>query len=240
MKTIEKKLNAAILKQIVTKYFHIVLVTTLVFVIAGFLSSEFILPREYSAEALLYIETGDPQTTQSAVKNSTVIFTDNLILRQFSELDGLKSSPSEIRKRIKVQTVKNSDIIRITVRAETPEIAEKQAGDFAYLCTEQYNSNIAKGTITLVSPPFTEGVPVSPKTVLITLIAGIAGLAGTFLAVIYIEIHDTKVKADDDLFVIYKIPVYAEIMSYSAEKEKYNKQGSKPVSSVSKEEYKYE
>ncbi len=209
-----------------------IIAIVIVFTIIGFLYSYFYVVPEYTAvTSLLLVQnsTTSTQTGESAITatdltmNSKLVSTYIDILKRNAVLekvaDNLEISHdqiNDIRNRISVGTVNETEVIEIKVKHEDPEYAAKLANEVAKVFCEKI-AEIYKLSNTYVLDE--AEVPANPSNVNhikdIVLFAFI-GAVISIVCVLIINLLDNTVKTEQDiekctgLFVLTSIPDYEE------------------------------
>lgn len=193
--------------------------------IIGFVMSAFLLQKQYTSEALLYVENStnknqeaininDISAAQKLVNTCQILFTSDYIFDRLREEMGADWSNARMEDMIKVESVNNTEVLRISVTTESRTLSVAVADKLVELSQAEYRRVIRNGSIEVVSSPTYPLEHTFPSVKLFTA-AGLAiGLAGSYMFFLLIEMLDTKVREDDDLAAIYDIPVFAEIMDF--------------------------
>jgi capsular polysaccharide biosynthesis protein len=220
------------LLRILHKYAAIIAAVTVAATFAAFVLSEFVLPKRYSATARFYIENSRVQTEIVHVQDITAarnlvntcvdLFTSRSITTRLKKESGVHYSVDELMGMIRMGA-SNTEFLRITITAGSPQMAKFLLEHFVVICEDTFNNVVVSGSITLDDEPYSTGKPVFPDTRLFLILGFFVGFALTYLIVFIKEILDIKVKAEDDLFTIYDIPVFAEVMCFDVKvKGDYN------------------
>jgi capsular polysaccharide biosynthesis protein len=221
------------LLRILQKYAAIIAAVTIATTFAAFVLSEFVLPKRYSAVAKFYIENSRVQSeivnvqditaARNMVNTCAELFTTRDIAARLKAEAGLPYTIDEIMDMIRMGTSNNTEFLRVTITANRPEMAVYMLEKFVEICVLEFDRIIESGRISLVDSPYSTEKPVFPDTTLFLILGFLAGFALTYLIVFIKEILDIKVKAEDDLFTIYDIPVFAEVMCFDVKvKGDYN------------------
>ncbi|MCM1579204.1 MAG: Wzz/FepE/Etk N-terminal domain-containing protein [Ruminococcus sp.] len=201
--------------------------------LAGFVLSAFVLQKQYTSEALLYVENSsnknqeaininDISAAQKLVNTCQILFTSDYIFERLREEMGADWSNSEMENMIRVESRNNTEVLSISVTTASRELSVAVADKLVELSQEEYRRIIRNGSIELVSPPTYPLEHTFPSVRLFTAGGLAIGLLGSYLFFLLIEMLDTKVREDDDLAAIYEIPVFAEIMDFeTADNSKY-------------------
>jgi capsular polysaccharide biosynthesis protein len=233
MQNTEFTVDISTLLRILRKYIAAVIIFTIIGVIIAALLSEVVIPNRYAASAKFYIENrqtqseviavGDITASRNMVNTCAELFSTRDITRRLKERTTTNYSVTELMNMISMGTSNNTEFLTITITASDAWTAVTLLESFVEICIETFNEIIETGRISVVDSAFSTGRPVFPNTTVFVIIGFLLGFVLSYLVVFIIEILDTKVKAEDDLYRIYEIPVFAEVMSFNAKiKGEYN------------------
>lgn len=203
----------------------------------GFSLAYFVIPKRYTSEALMYVENSsekhdgssininDINAAQKLVNTCQILFTSGYVFEKLSGYFGNRYSTEDLRGMIKISSVNNTEVLRISAEAKSPDEACAIAKELVVLAKEEFGRIIKTGSIETVSEPSYPVRHTFPSTVKFTAIAAFIGTAGLYMIFLLKEIFDIKVKPDDDLMQIYDIPVFAEILDFegASRSGKYSK-----------------
>lgn len=231
----EQELDLKIVWHMFVKHIKFISVITVAVTIIAFLVSYFVISPKYTSEALLYVENkqnstdnlniNDITAAQKLVNTCSILFTSDSMLDKLKAELELNYSMNALSKMITVESVNSSEILKITVITENTAESEKIASKLVELSQSEFLRVVKSGTIEVVSNPMTSSTPTSPNIPLYTAIGLILGFIGACAIVILRELFNVTVNEDDDLYKIYNVPVFAEIMDFQVK---------------AKEDYKYE
>ncbi len=223
--------------QILFKVLRVRLIPIIAVMIAGgligFVMSAFVLQKQYTSEALLYVENSsnknqeaininDISAAQKLVNTCQILFTSDYIFDRLREEMGADWSNSEMEDMIRVESVNSTEVLRISVATASPALSVAVADKLVELSQEEYRRVIRNGSIEVVSSPTYPLEHTFPSVKLFTAGGLAIGLFGSYLFFLLIEMLDTRVREDDDLAALYDIPVFAEIMDFeTADNSKY-------------------
>ena len=226
MSNTEFTVDIKTLLRILKKYAAVIAAVTVFTTFAAFVVSEFVLVKKYSAVAKFYIENSRVQSeivnvqditaARNMVNTCAELFTTRDITQRLKSETGVFFTIDELMDMISMGTSSNTEFLRVSVTAGSPRTAVNMLEVFVQICAEEFDKTIESGRITLVDSPYSTGNPVFPNTRLFVVAGFLAGLILTYLFVFVKEILDIKIKAEDDLFKIYNIPVFAEVMCFDA------------------------
>lgn len=199
----------------------IILIVVLVFLMLGSVYTFYFVTPEYTASTTLILvksQSDTEVTTSDVTLNDKLISTYremaksdkiiNLVLQEYNIKD---ISAGELKNKIAVTTVSDTQMLKISITDEDPKTATKIANALAEVFIDQvpeyFNLNNAK--------IYQEAVmPTSPSNVNHArdiAIAGIAGFAVSVLVIVLISIIDDTIKTSKDIEDGVGLTVLAEL-----------------------------
>ena len=236
----EQTIDLKVLLKVFTEHVIPIIISTVLAAVVGFFLAFSIIPKEYTSEALMYVENtaaksddsainiNDINAAQKLVNTCQILFTSDYILGQLSEQTGSVYTISELKEMITIQSVNSTEVLSITVVSKSPAISKEIADKLVALSEIEFMRVIKTGSIEVVSAATLPKSHTFPSVPMFTAVAFLIGFAGSYFVCLIMEILDIRVKDDDDLAQIYGIPVFAEIVDFmSADKSgyKYSKYG---------------
>ncbi len=214
-----------ILKMVLAHIKLIVIVSLIAFLGAYIYADNFI-PKKYSASSMICIRYdgtmdsegsgGDgTQMNSGAVTTSTNLANNCAVI--FSNSKEVKDIVPN-GYTISIASVNESNILSLTVTGSDGQTCAKTANTIANASPEIFSKYYYGGTAMpfgneAVTPPRHS----SPNETRYAIFGLIGGLVISILVAIIIEIVDTTIKPDDDLYKIYEVPVFAEIIDFEVE-----------------------
>jgi len=207
----------------------------------AFTLSAFVIEKQYTSSALLYVENSANKTDESAinindinaaqklVNTCQILFTSDYMLNQLAdELEEFGYTAADYKDMITIESVNSTEVLKISVETDSPDTATEIADKLVELSQKEYMRVIKNGSIEVVSNAIYPESHTFPSNTLFTAVGLLVGLFGSYFIFLIIELLDVKVKPDDDLAKRYDIPVFAEIMDFLAVDKsdyKYSKYG---------------
>ncbi|MDR1754124.1 MAG: hypothetical protein LBR74_04365 [Eubacterium sp.] len=213
------------------KYFLVIMVTSVITTVAAYVICNYFIEKKYSATAVFYLEnknmaSGDRTTVTTEEINSAQRLVQNAIsvLRSMDsiparviEKHGLRGyTVNSFKKTINFSNEPNTTVLSISVTMKEKNLVVSVLQSYSDICIEEFERVINSGSIKEVNAASSNGNPVYPIPHNFLMIGSIIGFVGSYFAAFIKEILDTKVKSEDDLFTIYNIPVFAEILSFNS------------------------
>lgn len=207
------------------KKIQIILFIILFAIIGGIYTIGFIKPM-YTASTTLVLATSSGENTQDATNSITTtdVTLNSKLVSTYSELVKSKKvlrkvisnlnidvKEESLRKNITVSSVKDTELIEITVSNEEPIYATQIANEIANVFSEEVNDIYNINNIHVVD---TAEVPKEPSNVNVSKNVILFAFVGLVIAIIYALIAnmlDTTVKSAEEIEKNYGIPVIAAI-----------------------------
>lgn len=152
------------------------------------------------------VYSSDLQASATLAKNCSILFAADPEMRQI--IGNTKMS---------VSSIDESNFMSITITADNPKVAADTANKVAEKAYDVYIGAFKSGTVSIIAGANVPTKPSSPNIVKNGLFGFVGGLVIAFVIAFLIEISDNTIKKDDDLYKIYNIPVFAEIIDFTSE-----------------------
>ncbi len=202
-----------------------IIIIILVFMIGGIIyTSEFTTPMYSSSTTLVLASSEDTENNINTTITATDITINSKLVSTYSELvksknilreviNNLKVSVDEdtLRKHVKVSSVKNTELIEITVEDENPSNAAKIANEIAKVFTEKVKEIYNINNVQIVDEAEISSVPSNINHVKNAIMSIGIGLVIAVIYVIISSMLDTTIKTPEDVETNFNIPVLASI-----------------------------
>lgn len=202
-----------------------IIIITIMFVIVGFIyTSEFTVPMYSSSTTLVLASSEDSKNNTNTSITATDITINSKLVSTYSELVksknilrevinnlGIQIDEDIIRKHVKVSSVKNTELIEITVEDEKPTIAAKIANEIAKVFTEKVKEIYNINNVQIVDEAEIASTPSNINHVKNTILFAGMGIMVSIIYVIITNMLDTTVKTAEDIEKNFDIPVLVSI-----------------------------
>lgn len=158
------------------------------------------------------VYSSDLQASATLAKNCSILFAADPEMRKV-----LGSS------KMSVSSIDESNFMNITITADNPQVAAETANKIADMAYDVYLEVFKTGNVSTISEASVPSKPSSPNIVKNGLFGVVGGLVIAFVIAFLLEIADNTIKKDDDLYKIYNIPVFAEIIDFTSSESRGNK-----------------
>ncbi len=224
------------LKELFTLFWNkklLIILATLVMVFIGIIYSYFFITPEYTASTNLVLvqsSTGNSQngdvgiTSTDLTINSKLVSTysdiikRDLILEQVvSNLNMDKEEVQKIRGKISVNSVKDTEVIEISVKDEDPNYASQVANEVATVFCEKIVDIFNISNIYLLDRAKVPTEPSNINHVKDIIIFAFIGIAISVAYIFVANMLDTTVKTEEDIEKNAELIVLTSIPNYEAE-----------------------
>jgi len=179
--------------------------------------SLFVLTPIYKSTTTIIV-LRDQMTPFSEININTLTLNERLV-RTYSELaksravaeeviknNNLDFTPSELSSKVQVD-LGDAEVLRITANDSNPEMAALIANGVAQALSGKVQKIINVKNIQVLDPAIPTDTPVSPKTVLNIIFAGILGLVITVAIIFIREYLDDTIRNSDEVESYLKLPL---------------------------------
>lgn len=128
------------------------------------------------------------------------------------ELNGVYS-PGGLKGSVTFESVNESQVMRVSVTSTNAADAAQICGAIFRQSESYYKNYFPTGQIFMVEEAVVPSGPISPNITKNTFYGFVAGLAVAAGIALLIGFIDTTVKTNDDLYKMYNIPVFADIIN---------------------------
>ena len=219
------------LKEVLTIFWHRkirILFITAIFIALGVGYTYKLVEPEYTSSTTLVLTTSQEETkkgtntitTTDITLNSKLISTysellksKNVIRQVISNL-GIDIQEEELRKNITVNSVKDTELIKISVTSKSPFDASKIANEMAKVFTEKVSEIYNINNVHIVDEAEINTDPSNINNVRDIVIFGVIGASLAMISALISNILDTTIKTAEDVEKQFKIPVVASTPLY--------------------------
>ena len=208
--------------------FIIIVITVLIFVSGGILISTLLIAPEYKSDTTLIVNknqaSGSNETsdytyndlllTQNLVNTYTVIITSDSVLTHVINNLNLDMPLEELRDRLEVKGVNDTEIIRITVTDNIPQRAADIANEIMRVCPNELIRVVKAGSVEVIDYAVPPDLPSSPNITTNALTAGLLGFILIMLILIAVEHFNKTIKTPSDIENYFGLPVLGQLPSY--------------------------
>ncbi len=207
--------------ELIKKYIVLIVVAVIVLVMGVFIYDKSIKTPLYRASTTIVLAKAGDQTStitqndinlnKNLVSTYTEIVKSNLVLEQVIENEKLSYDVEGLSEYISVESVKDTEVLRISVADPEPEVAAKITNSIA----EVFSSEVAKiyklnnvSTIDVAKVPTEVSNNTLLRDIILAIVVGVVGSAAIIFVIYY---FDDSIKLNDNLEEQLGIPVVAKV-----------------------------
>ena len=235
----EDTINVKVILMSIIKKLPIIILAAIIGGLGSYFYTKYKITPQYSSSAKLYVE--NKVTTMNGYANADLnsgatlaqvcasIFKTEKVLKPISEQlreeYGYVCSASQLKGMLSVTAAENSSILSIGVTCDDPLQAQQICKLVLDVAPEAYKTVVNTGYMSPLDEPKVNYNPISPDNKKNTMNGALLAAVIVVAIVVLVEIINTKVKPTDDLYSVYGIPVFAEILDFNLKsntKYRYN------------------
>ena len=193
----------------VRQHIAVLILCTLATAIAGFAITHFLITPQYESSALMIVNTRQDTTStvtidqiNSATKlvsTYSIIIKSDTVLQQVIDDLGLSLSYSDLKGRVTVSAVDDTQIMKITVRSNNPEWARQVCDGITAVSPDVILEAVEAGSVKVISQASYSDVPVSPNIKKNTMLGAMVGLVLCLGVILLQVILDNKINTEEDV-----------------------------------------
>ena len=154
------------------------------------------------------------------VSTYSIIIKSDTVLQQVINDLGLSLNYSELKNRVTVDAVDDTQVMKITVRSNNPEWAQQVCNKITEVSPDVILEAVEAGSVKVISNASLAATPVFPNTTKNTALGGMIGLV-LCLGVIFLQVLlDNKLNNEEDVAKYLDLTVVGVIPEYERGKKK--------------------
>ncbi|MDK2917602.1 MAG: protein tyrosine kinase modulator [Candidatus Petromonas sp.] len=207
--------------EIIRKRIWIIILLMVVSVTISGIISYFVLPPIYETSATLMvskpinqdamIQYSDVLLNQKLVKTYGEIIKSRSISSQVIENLDLDTTPQQLKEKVTVSPVKDTEIIQIKVTHTDPVLGTKIANELARVFMKDVTRIMKIDNVQVIDKAVVPHNPVKPRPLLNMVIAGFLGVMIGLGIVFLIEYLDNTIKTPNDVERYLELPIIGAI-----------------------------
>lgn len=218
-----------------------IILIILIFIVIGVIyTMGFTTPMYSSSTTLVLATSGNNDTNTNTTITATEITVNSKLVSTYSELVksknilrqvisnlGIKVDEDNLRKNITVSSVKETELIEITVKNENPAYSAQIANEIAKVFTEKVKEIYNIDNVQIVDEAEVSDAPSNINHKKDVVIFAFIGIVVAVCYVLVANMLDTTVKTAEDIEKGFKVPVLASIPIYETDIQKVKGKGGK-------------
>lgn len=207
-------------------HIKLIIVVSVVLALGAYIYADNFIQKTYSASTMICIMTNNTTVVDSEEDEEIKMSSNSITSAQnlAENISIMFSGASEIKEikpagySVSVTQVQESNFMNITVSGKDGQTCANTANNIRNKAPEVVQKYYKGGeAIPFGDPASVPGSHSSPNATRYAMIGFIAGLVISILISIILEVIDTTIKPSDDLYKMYDIPVFAEIVDFDSE-----------------------
>ena len=174
-----------------------------------------------NGEQVNYITSSNLETAQRLVNTYIKIIKSDTVLEKVAKATGLSISAGEIRAAMQASQDGDTELLKVAVAHADPAMATRIANTIAQVAPGEIERFVEGSSTKVIDYAKVPEEPASPNIRKNSLMGGLCGcvLALMFLTVRFLM--DVRIKDEDDLAVLFAIPVLGQIPDFDSVKAKH-------------------
>ena len=199
----------------------LILVATIVFGIAGFFGTKYLITPQYEASVNMIVNTKQENTSAVSNDNITsaknlvstyaIIIKSNTVLNQVIDNLGLDMDYDTLQKKVTVTAVNDTQVMRVAVKDPDPYLAARIVRSISRVSPDVIVDSVEAGSCKVISQVDEHKAPVSPSITKNTSVAALLGLVISIAIVFVKYFFSNYIVDDDDVQKYLGIPVLGVI-----------------------------
>ena len=212
----EQELDLYAIWQVLVKRWKLLVIIPLIAVLISAVVSMFIITPQYTATTTLMVtrpaEAGqilyqDIQVSRQLVATYREIVHSRRVLEDVITNEELPFSVQQLREKVDVESVRDTELIKVDVTDQDPVLAREIANEVAEVFMEKIIDIMQVENVSVVDEAVLPNRPVSPRVPLNLAVAFVVGLMGAFGLVFLLEYLDRTIKEPQEVQKRFDLPV---------------------------------
>lgn len=207
-------------------HIKLIIIVSVVLALGAYIYADNFIQKTYSASTMICIMTNSTTMVDAEADEDGRMSSNSISASQnlAENISIMFSGASEIKAikpagySVSVTQVQESNFMRISVSGADSQVCADTANAVRNAAPEVVEKYYKGGeAIPFGDPAVASSNHSSPNATRYAMFGLIAGLVISVLISIILEVIDTTIKASDDLYKMYDIPVFAEIVDFDSE-----------------------
>lgn len=205
--------------------FWIISLATIVFGIAAFLITEFIIAPQYKATISMYVNnkteatgsltTSDVAAAKSLVDTYITIIESNSVLEDIVDNASFDCTPTQIKAMMSAKSLNGTEVFEVSITTDSPEKSAEIANLIADLSPNMISEIVEGSSVKIIDLAKVATEPVSPSMSKNVSIACLLGFIICSFVIVLIHMFDTTIYSEDDIKEFCELPVLGIFSDFS-------------------------
>ncbi len=222
------ELNLRKVTKTIAEKIWIIVFATVVAAILSFFVTKFLITPQYVSTATLYVQNTENRQIDvginmvdltAAIKlvdTYIVVMESDLVMDEVAQNIGNQYTGEEIREMFSAASEKETEVLRINVKNEDPEMANKIAEEILRVAPDELIRVVKAGAVEVIDHASYPTVPSSPNMRWNLFLGTLLGLLLSLIAVLLAEFLKVQIHDEDDLTEIFNIAVIGSVPEVEA------------------------
>ena len=199
--------------------------------IAGFVLSSFVIAPRFQSISDLYVTNKNEKAVNVGDENAVniqditasqklvdtyivMLQTNSVTDKVLKKLQDKKMTEKQLLRYITFSSVNNTEILRMTVETESPELSLKICKAYTDVATQSLEDIVGAGSVSVLSTPMLPVSPSYPSIPKFTVAAALIALLGTVGIITFATMMKTTVTDEKSLTETYAVPVLGSVPDF--------------------------
>jgi len=209
----------------ISKKFWIIVLTAIVFGIAAFFFTRFLIVPQYKATISMYVNnktestnslsTSDVAAAKSLVDTYITIIESSSVLEDIIDNANIDLTASQIRNMMSAKSLNGTEVFEVSITSASPEESEKIANLIADFAPSKISEIVNGSSVKIIDRAKVPTQPASPIMSKNIVIACLLGLIISCFTVIVVHMFDTTIHSEDDIKEFSNLPVLGIFLDFN-------------------------
>lgn len=200
------------------------ILVTLAAALVGFTASKFLMTPQYNSSALMIVNTRqdvNANVTSDQINSATklvstysIIIKSDTVLQQVIDNLGLNLTYAQLNKRVTVEAVDDTQVMKITVQSDSPEWARQVCEQIITVAPDVIKEAVEAGSVKVISNASLAAEPFSPNIKKNTALAAAVGFVLVIGIIVLQVLLDNKINTEEDVTKYLDMTVLGVIPQY--------------------------
>ena len=210
----------------------LILACTCLAALAAFCFAANMITPMYQAKVTIYVNNTASGLQLETISNSNLVTSQRLVntyinmissdtvLEKVAEASGIEITANRIRKMMSAKQVDDTELFDVVITHADPALAAHVANAIAEVAPGEIENFVEGSSTKIIDYAKVPAVPSSPN---VRMISVLGGMVGCLVALAYLTLRllfDVRIKDEEDLNMIFDIPVLAQIPVFLADGER--------------------
>ena len=219
----ENELDLLELFGILRRHILVIILAGVIGCVIGFSYTKLAIDPVYQSWATMFVNnsteqnltgtvtSGEIDTSKRLIDTYGIIIKSDRVLNQVIENMNLDISYGDLTSKVRVSSVEGTQIMKVSVDDTDPAFAQAVVAEILLVCPDVIIEVVEAGSVKTISEPLLPTAPISPNTMMNTLILGMLATIVTAGVFLLNGILDTRIKSESDLENLLGVSILGSI-----------------------------